>query len=60
MYLDDYDPFAIKLYSRCARSQAQKFSHKKMSYSNHRPKSSITLSQENDKKKKSLCTFDMC
>lgn len=59
MYLDEYEANSIKLFSKCARNQAKKFSQKKTSFSGQRPRTSMTLVTPHEIKKKSVCTFDM-
>ena len=59
MHLDNYNPGSIKLFSKCARNQASKFSHKKRPYSSGRPYSSLIQYNETHKKKKQICTFQM-
>jgi hypothetical protein len=59
MLLDSYDPNAVKLFSKCAKNQASKFSHKKRPNSGGQQYSSLIVYTENKKPKKTICTFDM-
>lgn len=59
MLLDNYDPNSVKLFSKCARNQASKFTTQKRPHSTGKLYSSLISYNESEKKKKVLCTFDM-
>lgn len=50
--LDGYDPTSIRLFSKCARNQASKFTLRRSADSQQRPHSSLIVCREGSSRRK--------